>query len=102
MILPDDVYGFPIEIPTTTTESPITPLSLGIKDLFKYITVPPNVQSSADVADCGTIVIDPDFCVKYKSQCATCAEYIDKNKGDILKRGKKKRKKKRKKINFLN
>lgn len=85
VILPDEAYGFPIEVPTTT-ESPITPLSLGIQDLFKSMTVPPRVQSAADVADCGTIVIDPDSCVKYKSQCGTCAEYIDKNKGDILKR----------------
>lgn len=87
VILPEEAYGVPIAMPTTT-EPPVTPISLGIEDLFKSLTVPPKVDSSTDVPDCGTIVIDPNSCAKYKSQCATCAKYIDKNKGDILKRGK--------------
>ena len=87
VVLPDEVYGVPVQVPTTTEPS-ITPIHLGIEDLFKSFTVPPKVtESSPDVTDCGTIIIDPDSCAKYKSQCATCAQYIDKNKGDILKKG---------------
>nr|XP_022326238.1 uncharacterized protein LOC111126119 [Crassostrea virginica] len=86
VVLPDEVYGVPVQVPTTTEPS-ITPIHLGIEDLFKSFTVPPKVtESSPDVTDCGTIIIDPDSCAKYKSQCATCAQYIDKNKGDILKK----------------
>ncbi|XP_061189213.1 uncharacterized protein LOC133197269 [Saccostrea echinata] len=81
VILPEEAYDFPMQ---STTVAPITPISLGLEDLFKSMTVPPKVDSSTDVPDCGTIVIDPDSCARYKSQCATCANYIDKNKGDIL------------------
>lgn len=88
VILLDDVYGFFIEV-FMIIESLIIFFSLGIKDLFKFIIVFFSVQSVVDVVDCGIIVIDLDFCVKYKLQCVICVQYIDKNKGDIFKRGKK-------------
>lgn len=89
VILLDDVYGFFIEVFIIIIESLIIFFSLGIKDLFKFIIVFFSVQSVVDVVDCGIIVIDLDFCVKYKLQCVICVQYIDKNKGDIFKRGKK-------------